>query len=611
MTVSEDKSGARLRWGLVGGGAAALALISFLMGGWILGRPSSPGSVSKSEAVWTCAMHPQVRRPTAGDCPICGMDLVPAGNAPSDAGPTDRVTLSHRARAKARIRTSVVQRLGAGAVDRHLLGRVDYNEATLRTVTSWVSGRIDRLHVRVTGETIRAGQVVAALYSPEVYGAHQDLIQAQQQLDRLGGGATATAKVAATAALRSARERLRLLGVPETEVDAMLRDKAPRDRVRIRSPFRGTVIERLATEGQYVSTGAGLYRVADLSRLWVQLDAYESDLAALKVGQMVSLRVDALPEQPISGRVTFVDPVLNMRTRTARVRIEVRNRDGRLRPGMFVEAVVQGALPTERPLVIPDTAPLFTGRRSIVYVERSSDERFVYLPRSVRLGPKTGHHYPVLSGLEEGERVVIHGAFVIDADLQIRGGRSMLEMPDDTAAEPHRAKLSAAHRSALAKLMSAYLGVHRDLAGDDLAKARASGQTLVTVLGATTLPGEDAWTPIQSILRTHATAMVAATKIDDARRSFRGVSQQMATVLRLFGNPLEETLRLAHCPMALGGEGAEWIQRSEDVQNPYFGSAMFACGEVNHTVTEGTFLPAEDGAHSDHGHDADQGGPKR
>jgi Cu(I)/Ag(I) efflux system membrane fusion protein len=413
-----------------------VAVIAFGLGGWLLGgtktpehRPHEHGHEAR-EAVWTCSMHPQIRQDEPGQCPICGMDLIPVESEAEDQNGEERVTLSERAKILARIRTVEAQRLGSGRVERRLLGRVDYDERSLRTVTAWIGGRIERLHVATTGERVKRGQVIATLYSPEVYNAHQDLIQARQQLERLLEGATPSARRAAEAALDAARDRLRLLGVPGAEVRSMEKGGKPSERVRIRTPFGGTVIERLATQGSYVETGSGLYRVADLSTLWVQLDAYESDLPVLKAGQKVSLRVEALPGELFEGRVTFVDPVLDPKTRTARVRIEVKNQDRRLRPGMFVEAAVESdptATPQqEAPLVVPATAPHFTGRRSVIYVEVEDTDAPTYEARGVTLGTRMGDLYPVLSGLREGERVVIHGAFAIDADLQIQGGSSMM-----------------------------------------------------------------------------------------------------------------------------------------------------------------------------------------
>jgi len=429
-----------------------VAAIAFGLGGLLRRGSESPTAGDEThtheaaETIWTCAMHPQIRQTEPGQCPICGMDLIAVeqGTA-TNQGDGRRVSLSERAKILARVRTAKVERLGSGRVERRLLGRVDYDERSLRTVTAWVGGRIDRLHVSTTGERVKRGQVIATLYSPEVYTAHQDLIQARQQFERLQETATPSAGRSAEAALNASRDRLRLLGVPDGELRAMERADKPSERARIRTPFGGTVIERLATQGNYVETGSGLYRVADLSTLWVQLDAYESDLALLKAGQSVLLRVDALPGEVFKGRVTFVDPVLDPNTRTARVRIEVKNQDRRLRPGMFVEASVQsggaGEAAQEAPLVIPATAPLFTGRRSVVYVELPEAEEPTYEARVVTLGPRMGDLYAVFSGLRDGERVVVNGAFAIDADLQIQGGDSMMNLPgeDDAAADEHAA----------------------------------------------------------------------------------------------------------------------------------------------------------------------------
>ena len=419
-----------------------VATAAFFFGGWLLGGEERAtidhdhrGSEESGIKTWTCVMHPHIRTKERGSCPICGMDLIPVDDGTEEIDmDTTTVRLSERAKVLARIRTAEVGRLGSGRVERRLLGRVDYDETTLRTVTAWVGGRIERLHVGTTGERVKRGQVIASLYSPEVYSAHQDLIQSRQQLERLRQRATPSARDAAQAALQAARDRLRLLGVPDRELATMERSERPSERVPIRTPFGGTVIERLATQGNYVKTGSGLYRVADLSRLWVQLDAYESDLPVLRKGQDVALRVKALPGQTFEGHVTFVDPVLDPETRTARVRVEVRNEERRLRPGMFVEANVKTVAEDadEQPLVVPATAPLFTGRRSLAYVEVPDAEAPTYEARVVELGPKMGDFYPVVSGLQEGERVVIHGAFAIDADLQIRGGRSMMALPDES-----------------------------------------------------------------------------------------------------------------------------------------------------------------------------------
>ena len=420
----------------------AIAAAAFIAGVWAFGTPSDVHTTEATTAAtaetWTCSMHPHVQQSEPGACPICGMDLVPVTSESGSTQPTT-VTLSERAKVLARIRTTPVKRLGEASAERRMLGRVDYDETSLRTVTAWVGGRIDRLHVSATGEQVKRGQAIATLYSPEVYSAHFDLLGARQQLERLEQGATPSAIEAARAALSAARDRLRLLGVPDAELSTMERASKPSERIRIRSPFSGTVIERLATQGSYVNTGTGLYRIANLSRLWVQLDAYESDLGSLDVGQSVALDLEALPGQPFEGKVTFVDPVLDEKTRTARVRIEVRNPDGKLRPGMFAQAVLKGSQRgKEDTLVVPATAPLFTGHRSMVYVQVPEQDGPTYEARVVELGARVGDYYPIVSGLEQGERVVVHGAFVLDADLQIRGGRSMMNASDEPPHHEHK-----------------------------------------------------------------------------------------------------------------------------------------------------------------------------
>jgi Cu(I)/Ag(I) efflux system membrane fusion protein len=585
-------------------------IVAFLLGGVILGgdrAPTAPGHTHEGEGesstaeaeLWTCSMHPQIRADGPGSCPICGMDLIPVEtSAGSDADRPERISLSEGAKIRARIRTTPVKRLHSGGAERRLLGRVDYDETRLRTVTSWIGGRIDKLQIRTTGQKVRQGQVIATLYSPEVFGAHQDLLVAKQQLQKLAG-ATESARYGAELALGASRDRLRLLGVPAAEIKTMESAKRPSEQVRIRSPFAGTVIERLATEGSYVKTGTGLFQIADLAKLWVQLDAYESDLPLLSIGQEVTLHVEALPDAEFSGRVMFVDPVLNQRTRTTRVRIEVKNTDGRLRPNMFAEAIVRNgdAKSVGEVLVIPDSAPLFTGRRSVVYVEVPDAASPTYDARLVKLGPKTGEYYPVIAGLQEGDRVVTHGAFTLDADLQIRGGLSMMAAPDDSSEGPLDSivEVPKEHEAALQAAISSYLALHEALARDDLPAAKSAaeklGQSAEALDPKSPAIFRDAWSPLRRQLISHSKHLAGTSTLDEARMPFRELSQQVATLLRVFGNPSEETVRLAFCPMALGGEGAEWVQRASEIQNPYFGSSMHSCGDIHESVAHGTYLP--------------------
>ncbi len=576
---------------------AAMLLAAFTLGSWTSG-PAEPPHVhaaDTADTVWTCSMHPQIRQGEPGQCPICGMDLIPANGSGASEG-TERVVLSDRARALASLRTSRVSRQADASASLRLLGRIEPAETTRRNVTTWIGGRIDRLHVNTTGEHIRRGQTIATLYSPDVYTAHQDLITARIQVRKMNGSTDAAGQ-ATQSALQAARQRLRLLGVPEATLDEMAEADEPARQIAIRSPFSGTVIERVATEGAYVQTGASLYRVADLGTLWVQLDAYETDLARLQVGQAVELLVEALPGAVFEGRVDFIEPAVDPRRRTASVRVVVDNPDGQLRPGLFAEAIVQtGSLSESSPLVIPDSAPLFTGRRSVVYIEVETDRGVAYEPRTVRLGPRLGDVYPVVSGLSEGQRVVTRGAFALDADLQIRGGQSMMTRPDDRDEEaPEPIELSPEERAPLGPVLERYLELQRALAEDDLANAQAAATRLGDLIADISLPSraEVAWRELAKPLGGHATHVSRSKDLEGARAGFEPLSAAVEALLSRLGNPLDEPLHVAFCPMAMDNEGARWVQQGTAVDNAYFGDSMRHCGEIREVIAPGTYLEIE------------------
>jgi Cu(I)/Ag(I) efflux system membrane fusion protein len=477
-----------------------------------------------------------------------------------------------------------------------LLGTVDYDETRLRMVTPWTSGRIDRLRLRVTGAPVRKGQVVAELYSPEVYAAMRDLVVARNQATKLSRGLHGSGQLAA-AAVTAAREKLRLLGVSESEIKSIEKTGNAPKRVGIRSSFSGTVIDRKVEEGDYVEAGTVLFHIADLSHVWVQIEAYASDLPHLALGQSVVVRIDSLPDETFMGTVAFIDPVVDKTSRTARVRVEVANEDGRLRPGMFAQALIEGDIgDKERHLVIPASAPLFTGRRSIVYVE-PPDRPGTYQLREVRLGPRAGPVYPVLAGLAEGEVVVSRGAFVVDADLQLQGGRSMMTRPDDTAATyAPEIPVTPAMLAELEPLVEEYLGAQVALAADSFDDARTHLKRVAELTAEVQLSeAREAWQPIASALAGQARTGAVAEHDGDVRVAFEHVSRQIEEILTLFGNPTQQPLQVAYCPMAFDSRGAQWVQGDETIANPYYGAVMLRCGEVKMTLLPGERLPTTGG----------------
>lgn len=572
------------------------------------GHDHGSGTQGAEATTWTCSMHPQIQSPDPGTCPICGMDLIPATD--SSTGPEltpAQVRLTPRAKSLARVRTEPVKTSSSQGTPKVLFGRVVEDEEALRAVTSWIAGRIDRLSVSTTGERVRRGQTLAKMYSPEVYSAHQDLLVAHEQLTRLEG-ADAYAQRSAKGQVDSARQRLRLLGFTASELSRMERAKKPWTQVPVRSTASGTVLRRQVRQGEYVKKGQVLFELSDLGTVWVELDAYESDLEALEVGQAVALRFDALPAQAREGTITFIDPVVDPKTRVAAVRVEVDNPGGEIKPGMYVDATLE-ARPVSPgqplPLVVPVSAPLFAGERALVYVEASSeDEGTIYEAREVVLGARVGETYIVRAGLGRGERVVTHGAFALDSDLQIRGNLSLMARADDTTRPAGRSllELDPEARASLRPVLSAYLDVGEALAGDDLGAALVRARTWQEALNGITLAdhaANQAWGSWSRRLGADLERLKNAPDLDAARARFSEITGLYDELLEQFGNVLEQPIRKAFCPMANQNKGDHWYQRGEQVDNVYFGNQMRQCGEIQrlvdageHALLEGAVAPS-------------------
>lgn len=423
----------RMRKLIINVGTPVLVVIALGLGYWIRGAPPEPevhaygaGEEQEKEAeVWTCSMHPQVEAQKKGKCPYCGMDLIPRKAGDDEEGER-ALAMSEAAKALAEIQTSRVERRFVEAEIR-VVGKVEYDETRLAYITAWVAGRLDRLYVDYTGVPVKKGEHLVYLYSPELYSAQEELLQALRAVKELENSGLDSVRDTALATVEAARERLRLWGLTAAQVaETEQRGKAS-DHMTIYAPVGGIVVHKSGFEGMYVKTGTRIYTIADLTRLWVKLDAYESDLSWIRYGQEVEFETEAYPGEQFVGSVAFIDPMLDARTRTVKVRLNVGNSDGRLKPGMFVRAVLRSKLAYdgrvmdphlagkwicsmhpdmikdeagqcdqcemplvrtetlgfdpagekgEPPLVVPASAPLMTGARAVVYVRLPASRRF-------------------------------------------------------------------------------------------------------------------------------------------------------------------------------------------------------------------------------------------
>lgn len=416
-----------------------IVLVAFTVGRCTAGHshasvPESEASSLKPQAsLWTCSMHPQIKLPHPGKCPICGMDLIPLKTGGADH--PRELSVSPSAAKLMQLETAPVERKPV-QVDVRMVGKVDYDETRTAFITARVPGRLDRLFIDYTGVQVKQGDAMASIYSPDLLSARQELLQALQSVKALTNSSSTIIRDVSQSTVNSVREKLRLWGLTPEQIREIETQGKLTDHMTIYAPAGGVVVQKNAQEGSYVKTGDRIYTVADLSQVWVQLDAYESDLPWLRDGQKVTFTTEAYPGETFEGTVAFMDPVLNSATRTVNVRVNVSNPELKMKPGMFVHAVAYAPVFETDPLVIPASAPLLTGSRAVVYVEVPGTDSPSYEGRDVELGPKAGDFYVVRSGLSEGERVVVQGAFKLDAELQIQAKPSMMSMKPISDAAP-------------------------------------------------------------------------------------------------------------------------------------------------------------------------------
>lgn len=635
--------------------AAGLLVLGRCSAGWgswsADARPSSEagsqGDVQAQPpaALWTCPMHAQIQLPDPGDCPLCGMDLVPVSSA-GDEGPR-RLVMTPAARELAQIVTSAVRRKSV-VRPIQLVGKVDFDQTAVRTISARVPGRLDRLYVDYAGVRVQLGDHLVWLYSPDLLSAQEELFSTSERLRATANEASEFLAESNRRAYQGAREKLLLWGLTEQQVAEIEARGTADDHMMITSPTSGVVVEKLVEEGDYVQTGSAIYQIADLSRLWVQIDAYEQDLAWLRYGQELVIEAEALPGELIAGSISFIDPFVDEATRTAKVRVNVENADGRLKPGMFVRAVAEARLgaggrvqspelagkwvspmhpeivkdapgscdvcgmdlvsaeslglvyaPADDamlPLVVPTSAVLVTGKRAVVYVEVPDAERPTYEGREVSLGPRAADEYVVLSGLQEDERVVTNGAFRIDSSMQILAKPSMMDMRAERPrpAEPELQLL----RVSLEPLYAAYFELQQALAADEQATAAHAVQHLASALAQVSDAGlpslsREVWSAQSARLQAGLDAAARAIEatpdgrdsldLEALRSAFEGLSGALIEVDREFGHGASQPRFEVHCPMASDGAGASWLQLGEEIRNPYFGAPMLRCGVVTRT----------------------------
>ncbi len=655
--------------------AGGIALVGVAQrSGWIqaggqMAEDTGAAYNHEGETSFTCPMHPQIRQNEPGNCPICAMKLVPAagskkspsaneessgnryicpmmctppsteaGRCPvcamelveaTSGGGGDGVSVTIEPAARRLIGIQTAQaKLGPVSQTIRTIGSIGYDESKLATISAYVGGRIEKLYANYVGVPVAKNDDLALIYSPDLYSAQVEYLTATQGtgLKRLGGNSNFR---------ELSKQKLIELGLTEEQVDELRARGKAESRVRVRAPINGTVIEKLAVEGDYIETGDKIYRIADLSSVWLMLDLFPDDAARIRFGQQAEAEVSSMPGVVFTGRVAFIDPTVNPKTRTVSVRVEMLNPDGKLRPGdyatarVFVPAVRQDRvydpalankfispmhpqiireqpgdcpicgmpliptsqlgyvgtpLPKQQVVTVPRDAVLMTGDNSVVYVE-TDPGRFEI--RRVTMGPMTDDRAVILEGISAGETVATNGNFLIDSQMQLAGNPSLMDPSKATMYPPGPLELPVAQPIRLAgesgkqfdRAFDAYFAIQQSLAADQTPPPVAIN-SLDDALGKLVeLPGvpDTAQSHLQSAKRS---VERISGSLEKSREGFRPLSHALlraATIAR--GDATAEKLVHMFCPMVPGG-GGDWMQSEGELVNPYWGSEMLNCGET-------------------------------
>lgn len=403
-----------------------LLLLALILSVASCSKPADADRKDGEKTLYTCSMHPQIVRDKPGDCPICGMKLTPMKKPAASPAAVDRsIAVDARTIQAMGVRIAPVER-GPLVKDIRALARIDFNETTVSDVNVREAGWIEKLAVDSVGQLVHRGQPLFDFFSPELLVAQKEYLLAAER------GADYAAQTVV---------KLRNVGISPSQIAELQRTRQARQVVHVESPRDGFVVEKNAIAGQMVEKGAKLYRIADLATVWVLADIYESDLPFVRVGQTATVRLSYLPDRVFNGRVTYVYPTVNEKTRAARVRMEFYNPGYFLKPGMYATVDIRAQLLADAVLV-PAMAVLRSGERNTVFVDLGEGR---FEPRAISLGARgAGDVYQVLDGLKPGERVVTSGQFLLDSESQLREAMQKMSAPESGAPSRPPAKVPAA-----------------------------------------------------------------------------------------------------------------------------------------------------------------------
>ncbi len=559
---------------------------------------SGAGDKSKKERkikYWQAPMDPTYVRDKPGKSPM-GMDLIPVyeDDEPSAEGVIriDPVTVQNIG-----VRTAKVSK-GPLYVTIRTVGHVTYDEERVEHIHTKISGWVEKLFVDTTGEEVHKGQDLLTIYSPELVATQEEYLQALRYKEKTAGSSFVDVVSGAETLLEATKRRLLLMDIRSDQIRALEERGEARKAMLLRSPNSGIVIEKHVFEGMEVTPGMKLYTIADLSRVWVIASIYEYEFPFLKVGQEAEMTLAYEPGAVYKGHITFVYPYLSAKTRTVQVRMEFENPGLKLKPDMYVDVVIKTEASGEA-ILVPSEAVIRTGVRNVV-ITALGDGKF--LPKDVTLGPEGEGIVQILSGLKEGEIVVTSGQFLIDSESNLREAiNKMLEakkasqaMKEEQGSEPpaghktgemkmEKESLPMVHidmnkdqKNMMTKVIDSYMRMHSALVSEEVSEVAEEARIMADVIKRMETSGPEG--RLKEVIGSIEGSLegLLSGELEKVRKSFAILSKGMAVYVKGAGrkDAVSAGIKVYICPM----KEERWLQKEEDVQNPYLGKDMLICG---------------------------------
>ena len=526
---------------------------------------------------YTCSMHPQIRQNEMGICPICEMDLTPlTANSSSDPLVLE---MTPEAVKLANIETTIVGMDSQLGQQLSLSGKLKADQQRKASQVAHIPGRIEELLISFDGQKVEKGEVLASIYSPELINAQRELMEAKRFHANNPG------------LLKAARNKLSYWKIPIGQINEMEINGRIQRNFPLLSDVTGVVSKMMVNVGDHLEEGEILFEVTDLDQLWVEFDVYEKDLALVREGNLVRFTTPALPGKTFSTRINFIDPMINPATRVATVRGNINNKSGQFKPEMLIEGMLQTRKGGGQQIRVPQSAVLWTGTRSVVYVKVPETDVPSFMFREVTLGKRVGEDYLVEKGLEAGEEVVTYGSFSIDAAAQLNNQASMMnrdvliqgEVKEEIIPD-FKTAVDDAFQDGLRSTLDAYLQLKDAFVATDAAMSQAGASAFLQKVQMMNTENLDAkakefWEEQEKAFIAHGQRITTLGDVERQRKQFDFLSQALIKTAKAFGVGDGEYY-IQHCPMAFNDTGADWISNVEEIRNPYFGDVMLKCGFV-------------------------------